>query len=91
MLIHALSQGLPALASDTGGIPELIEDGKNGFLLPPEDVGAWHARLAQLAQNREQLTALRNYATATAGRFDPKLLMQRIIALADVPRRHDFV
>lgn len=36
-IIEAISTGLPAIGSRAGGIPEVIEDGKNGFLVNFED------------------------------------------------------
>ena len=40
VLLEALAQGTPVIASRVGGIPEFIEDGKAGRLIPPEDAGA---------------------------------------------------
>jgi glycosyltransferase involved in cell wall biosynthesis len=37
-ILEALSLGLPALVSDTGGNPEIIENGINGLLFPSENV-----------------------------------------------------
>lgn len=37
-LMEAMAAGLPVIASLTGGIPELIEDGETGFLVAPRDV-----------------------------------------------------
>jgi glycosyltransferase involved in cell wall biosynthesis len=41
-LLEAGAAGLPAVASSVGGIPEIVDDGVTGVLVPPED----HARLA---------------------------------------------
>lgn len=40
-LLEAMAAGIPCLASRLGGIPELIEDGTNGFLATPGDTQDW--------------------------------------------------
>ena len=53
-LIEAMSCGLPALASATGGILDVIDDGENGRLLPPGDAPAWSNAMLQLLADPEQ-------------------------------------
>lgn len=48
VLIEAFAHGLPAVASDVDGIPEVVQDGINGFLCHPTDVARMHERLVQL-------------------------------------------
>jgi UDP-glucose:(heptosyl)LPS alpha-1,3-glucosyltransferase len=45
---EAAASGLPVLATDVSGVRELIEDGRNGFLITPESQ-AIALRLGQLA------------------------------------------
>jgi len=40
VLLEALEFGLPLIASDAGGIPDIVRDGKTGLLVPPDDAGA---------------------------------------------------
>jgi glycosyltransferase involved in cell wall biosynthesis len=74
VLIQALGLGLPVLGSNMGGIPELVEHGRNGLVLPPGDVEAWHGALVDLVQDGERLSGWRSYALAHADRFDQDYL-----------------
>lgn len=47
-LIEAMQFSLPIVASHCGGIPSLVEDGLNGYLVAPKDATATAERLAML-------------------------------------------
>jgi glycosyltransferase involved in cell wall biosynthesis len=47
-LIEAQASGLPAVGSRTGGIVDVIEDGRTGFLVPPGDVASLGGALGKL-------------------------------------------
>ncbi len=44
-VLEALGDGIPVLASNIGGIPEIIDDGREGLLAEPGNVDAWTACL----------------------------------------------
>lgn len=49
--LEAMASGTPVVASRIGGLPEVIVDGQTGFLTPPGDVEALHARLEQILRD----------------------------------------
>jgi glycosyltransferase involved in cell wall biosynthesis len=55
---EAVLAGLPVIASRMGGIPDAIEDGVNGLLLPPGDMNAWVATMRRVVEDRELVGAL---------------------------------
>jgi len=59
----ALAHGLPVLATAVGGLPELVQDGVGGVVVPPGDPAALAAALAGL--DRPRLAALAATAPAT--------------------------
>lgn len=67
--IEALAAGLPVLASRVGGLPEIVEDGKCGRLLPPDDVAAWATALARVATEPATLAPWREAASKRAQAF----------------------
>jgi glycosyltransferase involved in cell wall biosynthesis len=48
VVIEAMSAAIPVIASDVGGIPTLVHDGENGYLIPVGDYHAIAVRLRQL-------------------------------------------
>ena len=47
-VLEAMAAGVPVLASDRGGLPELVGEGST---LPPDDAAAWSAALSELWEN----------------------------------------
>ncbi len=58
-LIEAMSHGKPILASNVGGVSELIDDGITGFLVPPSDPNALSKTLFNvLNKTKKELTTI---------------------------------
>ncbi|SDN32463.1 Glycosyltransferase involved in cell wall bisynthesis [Paenibacillus sp. yr247] len=50
-ILEAMRAGLPVLASNVGGIPELVEEGVNGYLIQNGDVHHLRSRITDLIQD----------------------------------------
>lgn len=51
--LEAMACNVPVVASNIGGLPELIRDGEDGFLCPLDDVDAFTSRTRQLLTDDE--------------------------------------
>ena len=52
-ILEAMALSRPVVASAVGGIPEMIDDGRTGLLVPPHDPGALAAAIVRLIDNPE--------------------------------------
>jgi glycosyltransferase involved in cell wall biosynthesis len=84
VVVEAAAAGLPAVGTTHSGIPEAVEDGTTGFLVPERNVEALAARLATLLGSeplrREMGAAARRLAER---KFDRHLLTSRLEAIYD--------
>jgi glycosyltransferase involved in cell wall biosynthesis len=51
VLLEAMALSKPVIASNVGGIPEIVKDGENGFLIAPHDVRGLVKRLERLIES----------------------------------------
>jgi glycosyltransferase involved in cell wall biosynthesis len=68
VVLEAFAAGTPVLGARLGGIAELVGDGIDGMLVPPEDPGAWAAAIAALADDPQRVAQLR------AGIYPPRTM-----------------
>jgi glycosyltransferase involved in cell wall biosynthesis len=77
--LEALQWGLPVVGSGVGGIPEIVHDGVNGFLVPPGDDEALADCLGRLLNSSEVRVRLQSGALASVdGRFSVESFRTRI-------------
>lgn len=79
VLAEAAATGLPAVATRIDGIPEVVEDGTTGLLVPPRDSAALARAIAELLGDRPRLRAMGRAARGRAERhFDVRQLAARL-------------
>jgi glycosyltransferase involved in cell wall biosynthesis len=59
VVLEAFAAGTPVLGANLGGIADLVQHGRNGLLLEPNDIRAWVEALYQCAEDRGVLARLR--------------------------------
>ena len=68
--LEALASGVPAVTSDAGGLPELIENGRSGYVAPIGDCDAMARRVLELTADAAALARHREEACRRAREFD---------------------
>ena len=53
-ILEAMAAGVPVIATRVGGIPDLIEDGVNGIIVPPKDPNVLADAMTSLLNNPSQ-------------------------------------
>lgn len=88
VLIEALFAGVPAVASSVGGVPEVIDHGLTGLLVPARDPGALGAAAASLAIDPARLRAMsRTCMEAAESRFGLEAMARGIEGVYEELRR----
>jgi L-malate glycosyltransferase len=81
-ILEAMCFGCPSVSTRVGGIPELVEDGESGLLVPSGDVGALAGALQALIDDETRRSALGRAAQARAReRFAAGIIVPRYEAL----------
>jgi len=83
-IIEAMAMGIPVVATQVGGPSEIVEDGKEGVLLPPRDPVRWATVVAALLDDRERRQEMGRNARERATReFSVERHIEKVEALYD--------
>jgi glycosyltransferase involved in cell wall biosynthesis len=77
-MLEAMCLGVPPVVTSVGGQPEVVEDGRNGFLVPPGDPDALSDRLLDLLENPSLRAELAQSALNRAADFDIRHAVERM-------------
>ncbi|HZO62008.1 MAG TPA: glycosyltransferase family 4 protein [Gaiellaceae bacterium] len=80
-LVEGLAAGTPVIATDVGGVGEIVDDGVNGLLVPPGDVDALAAAIGRFFADGALQESLRTAAPGSVERFAPEPVYDRLEVL----------
>jgi glycosyltransferase involved in cell wall biosynthesis len=81
-LMECMGVGRPIVATRVGGVPEMIEDGVHGLLVPPQDPEALAGAVAELLRDPERARSMGEMARERRAReFDVGVTAQRLGSL----------
>lgn len=81
-IVEAMHAGLPVVATDVGGIPEIIEDGVTGFLVKPKDAEELAQVIARLANDDDLRHNIGHAAKHKANQsFTPRQYVEQLMEI----------
>ena len=82
VLMEAQAMGLPVISTYHSGIPEVVIDGKSGFLVPEKDVDALAEKLEYLIEHPELWSEMGRYGREFVEKnYDIKKLNRRLVEI----------
>lgn len=84
VLIEALACGLPIVATEVSGSKACVEEGENGFLVPPREPQALADALRRMAESREARTRMgRRSRELAERRFDERRMLDELVTILE--------
>lgn len=88
VVAEAMASGTPVVAYAVGGIPDYIDDGVNGFLVPPGNVDLFAHRIATLVSDPDLALEMGAKARKTAQSFRIESVARQTLAVYDQVLRY---
>ena len=79
VVVEAMATGLPALVSEHVGAKEVITEGKNGWVVPADDIDALANQMRWCVEHSDQVAAMRGPAADAATKYTWAAYRERVV------------
>ena len=86
--LDAFACGRPVLITNTQGFMDVLEEGINGFSVPPRDPAAVAEKLVNLARHRDLCRRMGESARNVAAKFDWSIMVKDYLRVYEQARSH---
>src|SRR5262249_25648718 len=83
LAVEALAVGTPVIATDVGGVGEIVTDGENGLLVPPGDAGVFADAVRRFFADDALRDTLRANAARSVARFSGERVLDTLEAVLE--------
>lgn len=80
-LLEAMASGLPVVCLDGKGNRDIIEEGKNGFMIYKQDPKLFAEKIIELIENPQQYRQMSAYCVEFARKYDIKQYVDKLIGI----------
>jgi len=78
VILEAMALGVPVIATDLAGIPDVLRDGKNGFIVKPRDIKSLREKILLLMNDERMLRKMSRNARKTAMKYSWKNILTKL-------------
>ena len=79
VVTEAMASGLPVIVTENVGASDIIEEGKEGFIVPIRNVEALKEKILFFYENREQIKRMGEMAFKKAKEYTPEKYVKRVL------------
>ena len=81
VLLEAMAAGLPIITLDGKGNRDLMEQGKNGYMIHQQDPKEFAQKIISLVENKDKYAEISNYCKEYVKQYDIKEYVNKLLAL----------
>lgn len=80
-ILEAMAYGIPSISTRIAGIPDIIIEGKNGFLLEPGDINGYYEKITMFVSNPGILYKMQNECLKMVKHYTADMIFTKVYKL----------